>query len=567
MVEACSGGASSTPALTTFLQPNALAAALGTPVPSGGRAARASVAFNDWTTYGYDNARDGFNPNTTAFNPRAIANLHLAWQISDRDFNTQTQPLLATNAGSHAGLLIVGGGLGKEYAFDAVSGAPVWSTALGEAAFQCGEGGPAYLGIAGTAAYDPLSGSLYVASNANDGTVDAPTQLYLNKLGVADGSLQARVNFTPHVLPGELNLTHTGVTLAKGLVYAATSSTCDISSWRGRVVAVDAGTMKLENTFYTAWRQGQSAKSAPLSGGGIWDWGGVSIDPGGNVWTAVGNVDNARGSVGPREPFAQTDDEFSGFGEHLLELAPGAASELQNNYPGFTFGGSSIDLDMSGTPVIAQPMGCDVSVAVQGKSGYLYLYDASNVGRGPASAYKFTTSSYDDPNLGNPGFSPLTGLFYASVASDVSGGVAPAPGMIAIRACGSSSRIVWSTPFGPDSQVALAPRSMPSITAGGVVFVGAPCDRDRRGGCTGRSATYGGALYALDAASGALLNSGEPLITTPGQLRMGAVVDGEWVYVFDNDGYLFGLTLDPKYPEIENASLQVRSRSQAIRWR
>ncbi len=531
---------------------------VGTAPPTPAR----TPAFDDWPTYGYDNARDGFNPNSNAISPGALARLHLVWESSlpNFDFNTQTQPVLATNVGSHAGLLVVGGGLGTVYAYDARTGAQVWAQPLGAATFSCNGGAPSTFGIAGSAVYDPSSASVYIGSNANTAT-NGPTEVYVNKLGIADGSLQGRVDIAPGPLTGELNFSHTSLTLANGTLYAGTGSTCDIASWRGRVAAVNESALTLENAFFTVWNQplAPSPSPAPLSGGGVWGWGGVSIDPEGNVWTAVGNVDNATGTKGPQAPFVQDTTEFDAFAEHVVELKPDVSMVLQSNYPGFTFGGASVDLDLSGTPVLAQPVGCHVAAAVQGKSGYLYLYDTTNVAAGPVAAYKFTTSSYADPNLGNPAFSPLTGLYYASVASGVAGGIAAAPGMIAIQTCDAQSTIVWNTSFGPDSATSKTPRSMPTVTAGGVVFVGTPCLRDGSGGCTGTSGKYGGALWALDASSGALLNVGKPILTTPSQIRMGPVVDGDWVYLFDNSGHLYGLTIEARFPAIADRFRAVRS--------
>jgi len=102
-----------------------------------------------------------------------------------------------------------------------------------------------------------------------------------------------------------------------------------------------------------------------------------------------------------------------------------------------------------------------------------------------------------------------------------------------------------------------SPRSMPTVTAGGVVFVGSPCKLDSVGGCNG-TGLFGGALWALDANTGALLNNGKPIITTPKDIRMGAVVDGQWIFVLDNFGALYGLTIDPNVKTIPNGFAQIR---------
>jgi hypothetical protein len=48
---------------------------------------------------------------------------------------------------------------------------------------------------------------------------------------------------------------------------------------------------------------------------------------------------------------------------------------------------------------------------------------------------------------------------------------------------------------------------------------------------------------------------------------MGAVVDGDWVYLFDNGGNLFGLTIDPSYQTIPNRLLRAPRLHGATLWR
>ena len=69
-------------------------------------------------------------------------------------------------------------------------------------------------------------------------------------------------------------------------MYVGSGSTCDLSSWRGAVYAVNVASMTLENTFYTVYGQGGA-----YSGGGVWGWGGAAVDAAGNVYIGVGNAD------------------------------------------------------------------------------------------------------------------------------------------------------------------------------------------------------------------------------------------------------------------------------------
>jgi hypothetical protein len=63
-----------------------------------------------------------------------------------------------------------------------------------------------------------------------------------------------------------------------------------------------------------------------------------------------------------------------------------------------------------------------------------------------------------------------------------------------------------------------------------------------------------GGLYALDASSGALLNGGNPLFTTNGPGRMGPIVDGDWIWISDSSGDLYGLTTGSSAPALRGAS-------------
>jgi hypothetical protein len=553
-LSACAGGGASAPA----------------PAPPSG-----PVTFNNYTTFGYDNQHDVFNPNSTAITPASLANLHLAWQVavgSGHDYNTQTQPVLAANTGGHAGILFVGGSLGNVYAYDALTGASLWTHNLGVEQYTC-DGTPANFGVGGTVAYDPASHSLYTVGNANTG-IDAPAQNVLYHLDALSGATLGQVNVAPGILgPTDLNFSHTAVTLgSNGLAYVGTGATCDISSWRGRVAAVSVPTMTLAQTFFTVW----NSSTQPWGGGGVWGWGGVSLDFAGNVLTGVGNADTGtttRGAI--VAPFAAAPAENSGNGEAFIKLTPQLALEsAQHPIPGAVYGSTpqAVDLDVNGTPVVLTPTGtgCDTMAALQAKSGALYLYDTLRIASGPVAQYQLAPATYGDPFSGDPAYSPATGLIYEPVP--VGAGSLYPPGMIAIDpGCGVPA-VTWHTAFGPDSNLngALASRSVPAVSAGGVVFVGTPCAPTGAGGCAGSvtaasahrstpvanarkpalccsppSATVGGAIWALDAATGAVLNGGNPLLTTPAVIRMPPTIDGNWLFVIDNGGDMYGLTLDP----------------------
>jgi hypothetical protein len=559
----------------------AVKAASATITPKAGT----TVAFNDYATFGYDNQRTVYNPNTTAITPAAVPSIHLAWQAAlggYGDYNTQTQPVLATEIAGHQGVIFVGGGSGNVYGYDATSGALLWTTPTEQETYTCENTATIYFGVGGTPAYDPSTKSIYVVGNMNA----SPNALATNSLYHLDGASGAvlgKVSFAPPI-PGwnSLDFSHTSVTLgSNGLAYVGTGATCDISSWIGRVAAISVPSMTVAKTFYPVW----NGTTQPWGGGGIWGWGGVSLDSSGDVLTGVGNTDNGTTTHGGiAAPFVAATDEYSGLGEALVKLAPdiSAVVDSQHPIPQNAYVGSSVDLDLQGTPAIITPngAGCDPIAAIQGKSGTLFLFDELHIGNGPIAQYALAPSSYQDSFLGGPGYSAATGLIYEAVPSS-SGSLFP-PGMIAINpGCGTPA-VAWHSAFGPDTGAQGTPRSVPAVSAGGVVFVGTDCYPDGNGGCTATPASVarkangavrkpaiccappgneGGALWVLDASTGEVLNGGLPLITTGGPIRMPATVDGNWIFVLDNSGNMYGLTIDGSYPSVAEKARTINPRT------
>ncbi|MGD0475998.1 MAG: malectin domain-containing carbohydrate-binding protein [Candidatus Velthaea sp.] len=502
-----------------------------------------TAAFNDYPSFGYDVQHDVFNPNSTALAPAGIPKLHLAWQASLGDYNTQTQPVLATEISGHAGVVFVGGGTGNVYGYDALKGTLLWKTSLGQELYTaCG--GTSYFGVGGTVAYDAATKSLYVIGNSNP-AADTYAANTLYRLDGTTGSILGRVNFAPAAAAAsELNFSHTAVALNNGIAYVGTSSSCDISPWRGSVVAVSVPGMTVANRFFTVWdpQNTRGAGMQPWSGAGVWGWGGVSVDFSGNVLTGVGNADNGTTPYGAIvAPFAAAPTEYSGYAETLLELSSSLGSVVAANHPipTGTYSQTVSDLDLQGTPLVFQPngTGCAPMVAIQGKSGDLSLYNEATIGNGPVVQYQMSPPGFDDSYLGDPAFSPITGLIYAPVATSASPTLIPA-GLVAINpGCGTPS-VTWHAAFGSDSSSIGTPRSVPAVSAGGVVFAGTVNGT-------------GGDLWAIDASTGAVLNGGNPLLPTSANLRMPATIDGNWVFVLDNSGNMYGLTTDPSYPTIQ----------------
>jgi hypothetical protein len=62
-----------------------------------------------------------------------------------------------------------------------------------------------------------------------------------------------------------------------------------------------------------------------------------------------------------------------------------------------------------------------------------------------------------------------------------------------------------------------------------------------------------------------VLGNGLPVLSTGDVVRMAPTVDGEWMWVLDDSGNFYGLTLDPNVPSL-SAKIVPRSGLRSIRW-
>jgi hypothetical protein len=462
----------------------------------------------------------------------------------------------------HSGLLYVGAGGGSLDAIDALTGAVVWSKVLGQGTFYCGAvpgsstGGYAITnGTEGTAVIDRANGYVYAPDGIH--RVHALNlQTGAEKPGwpIDVGVALAGVN-SAYTTTDQQNLRtfiHTGLNLVGSHLYLGTSSSCDISPWEGRVVEINVAAGTIAQTFFTVYNQtvnNPNPNGGPFSGGGVWGWGGVSADASGNVYTGVGNADTNAGAFAPPSPFQTASGNGEGtigYAEQVLQLSSNLVVE-QAVQPGFPIDPpyAALDLDFSGTPVIFSPnlSSCQV-MASQGKGGALLAYNTANFNNASAPLFRIQLAAASDVAnyIGNPAFSPMTGYLYAAVASAQSDPRSPPvaypPGMVALTpSCSSSWGVAWNSTFGPDSSVLsgsagnTSPRTSPTVTSGGVVFMGTP----------------DGNLWALDAVTGAVLNSGTPILQTGQGLRMAPIVDGQWLFLITEDGILSAMTINSAY--------------------
>ena len=147
------------------------------------------------------------------------------------------------------------------------------------------------------------------------------------------------------------------LTLSGSNLYIAVASHCDRGPYKGRLIRVNT-TTRATNAFYF-----NGGPTGP-DGGGVWGWGGASIDPSnGDAYVATGNV------------FANPENSF--YGDAIVRLT-GSLGFVASHSPGVGIG----DDDFGSTPVLFQKPGCPPQLLAEQKSGDLYLYDRGSIAGG-----------------------------------------------------------------------------------------------------------------------------------------------------------------------------------------
>jgi outer membrane protein assembly factor BamB len=473
------------------------------PVPR--RSSRRSVRDSssegtDWDSFGFNLQRTGYNPAETTVGIGNVGNLQKLWSVNV-GFGTVHEPVFAYGVyvnGRRTNILYAGSADGATmYAINAKTGAIVWQAAVPGVTYRCLHQVVDF-SIGETPAIDRGKNLLYFADGHDQvHAVDLATgkEAYGWPVTVAD--------YTP-----DRNFMHGGLTYnpSNGLLYAVTSSPCDLSPWYGRIVAISTTGPSISGTFFTM--SGTSTQGA--SGGGVWGPGGASIDPTTNdVFIATGNADTKHGAP-----------QNSGYAEQVVELSPTLSTILANNYPtNIPIISGDDDFDFGATPLLFAPYGCPLLLAAVNKSGMFELYDAESIAYGPVQYIAMSIPSDKGDFVGVPAYDPVTGYVYVGMPS--SEGIYK-PGLAAFSVepnCTLNPTPVWNARFGPDATntpKVQDPRSPISI-ANGVVYVSNDSLQKE---------------FAFNAASGAKLWS----LELSGSGTVGTVIADGVVYVGAGDG-------------------------------
>ena len=200
--------------------------------------------------------------------------------------------------------------------------------------------------------------------------------------------------------------------------------------------------------------------AAPNGGGGIWGYGGVSVDPAtGNVYAASGADSNEKYT-----PYA---NRVIGLGAGLTLLGSYLPPE-PNNFP---CSGSPCDLDFGATPVVYHPSGCPTLTATGNKNGFVYVIGTTDLAASgsPLQAIQLNPAN-DWLGSGGVGGTPAYWdggrmLFVSDVGTGIGSIAGGIVGLNIQPDCTLS--VAWSSPLGGNT----LPDSTPTV-ANGVVFVG-----------------------------------------------------------------------------------------------
>lgn len=201
----------------------------------------------------------------------------------------------------------------------------------------------------------------------------------------------------------------------------------------------------------------EAVPGADTYGGGVWGWGGVSIDARtGDVFAATGNSEGADG-----EDLAES--------EAVVRLSAALVVKQYDQplQPPFQIG----DRDFGTTPVLLDASGCPPQLVAINKDGELLLYDRAHISLGPRQRiWVADSTSSVVPLIGMPAFDPLTRtLVLVSPSTPSTPGLrAGVQAFTLTPGCRLAAR--WSRPFDPP-----AAGSAPTI-AGGVIYLGSGRD-------------------------------------------------------------------------------------------
>jgi len=320
------------------------------------------AAATGYTTYHFDNARDGWNNDETRLNQTTVRSLQ---RIGDYalDGEVDAQPLYAR------GIAYVATENDTLYAIDPRRGVR-WQRHFGTAVSDryvgnCRATAPV-IGISGTPVIDSSRNTLYlVAFTVSDGRA----AYTLHAVNAANGKEVRSVDISPYVRDTRAHRQRAGLLLSHGSIYVAFGGFCDhqAATTYGRVLAFDATTLAPRGAFVTT----ASPLCSGFHYGTIWGLGfAPAADSAGNVFLSTGNgcIDYNRLPNG-------------GYSDAVLRLTPDL--RLRDTHaslfaPCTAVDDNRHDQEVGSAGVLLAP---DTQFAIAGgKNGVTYVLNRENLG-------------------------------------------------------------------------------------------------------------------------------------------------------------------------------------------
>ena len=345
-------------------------------------------AATDWTTFGGNAQRQGYNADESTLTSGTVSSLRLHWE-RDLKGPILTQPTLVRGVATDAGnqdLVFAATLYSKIFALNAETGAVVWRDQLAVTQSGCPDFSASNddIGVIGTPTIDLPNQRLLVV----DG------QGYLHALALGSGSEESGfpIRITDRNNQG-LSFVYGSPTLFGSTLYVATSSACDNGPMHGQIIEVDLAGPEIVKHWLAIGRKGPS-------GGSIWGFGGVSLESDGSAVYAA---------TGP----AFSDPQNVPYADHVVQLD--ASLQLLAAHG---INAPSGDSDFGATPLLFDPPGCPPLLAAMNKNGRLYLYDRSTIGDGPIQILQIAQPSGNGDFIGLPAYDPVTNAIYLGSPSD-----------------------------------------------------------------------------------------------------------------------------------------------------
>jgi len=537
-------------------------------------AAMSAPPARDWTTWGYDQERTGWNRGETTLDKTNVAKLKLLWstQLStvpnNEALSTLTAPLVVEGvnvAGAPKTLVFLLGADDTLFALDADSGKIAWQKTYPNpekpqhpADTSCANAAQ------DTPVVDKAKGLIFFV--ASDGKLRA--------VHLADGSnaMRPKPMLAAYARAWSLNLIDDVIYAPSGRGCGnldphstmATAAVADAFKPGGDIVLLEPASISamdvhdLANPVLTRFYTSGGRPNGAWGRGGV-----VKADRGVIVQTADGPVDPASGN----------------YGLSYIKLAPRVTRLLDSYTPSNFKRLNTYDLDLGSASSTAFTLGKRTVVAGAGKEGVLYVLDVDNLG-----GLDHSTPLYKSPLLGNDaasGTEPGQGVWGATStylspegqrfvyipmrgppskdapAFQNANGPVPHGSIMAFELTDEGGAVklsaAWTSPdlITPDPPV-IANGVVYAVQTGDQPLLQRPAKDGVKFGVKGPEADLFRAtpigpmvLWALDAETGKLLYNSGKLITGWTHFSEPVVAMGK-VFVETHEGQVFAFGLPPK---------------------